>query len=278
MLRFLILALSLGSGALATTFMLNYNDVGGAVASVSEPMRDSPMKDVLVAGYDLTHGDVLAAGSLHWQSWPESAVSSAFLVREERPEATTDFEGKYVRGGFSAGEPIRMERLAHKNARLLSTNLPAGHRAVALRVSAESTAGGFVLPNDRVDVLLTATEVSEGGSKAASRVIARNVLVLAIDQLSGSTESDPVIGSTATLELAEWQVEVVLAAAASGMLSLALRSSADQHLVEAEPEPEPEFVASRLVPDPPASAPVTAALPRTIRVRRGIEVETVVLQ
>jgi len=275
MLRFVILALSLGAGALATAFLFNHEDVGGAGADTTEPVVIVSMRDVLVAGSDLAHGDIVTAGALRWQSWPESAVSGALLVREEQPEAPTDLTGKFVRGGFSAGEPIRMDRLAEIDARLLSSSLPAGRRAVALRVSAESTAGGFVLPNDRVDVLLTATEDGDRGSRAASRIIARNVRVLAIDQLVDSIEADAVIGSTATLELAEQQVEAVLAAAATGLLSLALRSVADHHLIE----PEPEVITPQLAPAPApaAAAPVPPVLPRTIRVRRGTEVESVIL-
>lgn len=273
MLRFAILALSLVSGALATFFLMNDGNTGEAAAYVAEPVAAVSMGEVLVAASDLAHGDVVTAGALHWQSWPESALSSAFVLRADQPEAATDLAGKFVRGGFATGEPIRMDRLVAGDARLLSSALPAGRRAVALRVSAESTAGGFVLPNDRVDVLLTAINDTDRGG-AASRVIARNVRVLAIDQLVDSSDAGAVIGSTATLELAERQVEAVLAAAASGLLSLALRSSADHHLIE----PEPEVVATRPQPAPVVAASVPEPVQRTIRVRRGTEVETVALQ
>lgn len=274
MLRLAILALSLASGALATFFMFDDGDVGGAVANVAEPRAAVLMQEVLVATSDLALGDVISSEALQWQAWPETAVNSAFVVRTARPEARAELAGRYVRGSFSAGEPIRPERLAEVDARLLSANLPAGRRAVALRVSAESTAGGFVLPNDRVDVLLTTTEASGGGNRSASTVIARNVRVLAIDQLSGSSDAGAVIGSTATLELAERQVEAVLAAAASGMLSLALRSVADHHLLETGPE----IIAMQTTPAPSAADPAPEIAPRTVRVRRGIEVETVILR
>lgn len=274
MLRSAILVLSLGAGGLATFLMASDNDAGGAVAHVAEPVVATPIQEVLVASSDLSQGDVVTEGVLHWQAWPESAVSSAYVVRTARPEAQAELAGRFVRGSFAPGEPIRPERLAEADARLLSSGLPAGRRALALRVSAESTAGGFVLPNDRVDVLLTATEASDHGSRAASRVIARNVRVLAIDQLADSADAGAVIGTTATLELAERQVEAVLAVAASGLLSLALRSAADHHLLE----PDPEVIALNTPPAPRAAAMVPTDVPRTIRVRRGTEVETVTLQ
>ncbi|NYS25495.1 Flp pilus assembly protein CpaB [Rhodobacteraceae bacterium 2376] len=274
MMRFAILVLSLGSGSLATALMIDSGDSGQAVASITEPEIAVPMREVLVAGTDLAHGDVVTSNTVRWQSWPEFAVGSALLVRDELPDAPTELTGKFVRGGFSAGEPIRIERLVENDARLLSSNLPEGRRALALRVSAESTAGGFVLPNDRVDVLLTSTENTDGRRGAASRVIARNIRVLAIDQLVDRADADAVVGNTATLELAEGQVEVVLAAAASGMLSLALRSAADHHLIE----PEPEVSPIREEAVPLASVAEPKDLPRTVRVRRGTEVETVAFQ
>jgi pilus assembly protein CpaB len=275
MLRFAIFALSLGAGILATVFMFKDEDVSAAVALVPEPVEAAPMAEVLVAAYDLAQGDVLTERSVYWHPWPETAVSSAFIIRTDRPDAPLELTGRFVRGPFIAGEPIRPERLASVDARLLSSNLPAGRRAVALRVSAESTAGGFVLPNDRVDVLLTATEETTSGSRAASRIIARNVRVLAIDQLVESAEADAVIGSTATLELAERQVEAVLAAAASGMLSLALRSAADHQLIEQDPEPP--HIPRQVAVAPTAPMPVALEAPKTVRMRRGTQLETVTL-
>jgi len=272
MLRALILVVSLGSGALATALMPSADDFGEALASVAEPAAVLSTDDVLVAASDLTPGETLTDASYYWQPWPDNAPGGAVIRRTVRPDAMNELAGLVARDGFAAGEPIRMERLTETQARLLSSALPAGRRAVALRVSAESTAGGFVLPNDRVDVLLT---VSGGGSaNSISRIIARNVRVLAIDQLLDRAEADSVVGSTATLDLSELQVEAVLAASASGMLSLALRSVADHDLVE--PDPLTEIA---LEPAPAVAVqPVVEQAPRTIIVRRGTEVEIATLQ
>lgn len=236
MLRSAILLLSLSSGLFAAFLMFNSSD-GRGVAVASEPVEVAPMQEVLIAAADLVHGEILTESSVYWQPWPESAINGALVTRAAQPDAVSSVIGRYVRGNFSAGEPIRLERLAEVDSRLLSASLPSGQRAVALRISAESTAGGFVLPNDRVDVVLTVSENTDQGRRPASRVIARNVRVLAIDQLVDPADADPLIGSTATLELGERQVEVVLAAAASGMLSLALRSAADHQLQEPDPDP-----------------------------------------
>jgi pilus assembly protein CpaB len=109
--------------------------------------------------------------------------------------------------------------------------LPSGKRAVAVRISADSSAGGFILPNDRVDVLLTTG--TPGKSENFTRTILRNVPVLAIDQaIDDQTKNEKrgnpvVIGKTATLELDPSQVEILIASQATGGISLALRSVAD---------------------------------------------------
>jgi pilus assembly protein CpaB len=107
-----------------------------------------------------------------------------------------------------------------------------GKRAVAVRISAENSVGGFVLPNDRVDVLLTIAP--SGKSEHFTRTILRNVPVLAIDQTvddrinnEKSRGNAVVIGKTATLELDPSQVEILVSSEATGTISLALRSAAD---------------------------------------------------
>jgi pilus assembly protein CpaB len=106
----------------------------------------------------------------------------------------------------------------------LSAILPSGKRAAAVRVTAQSTAGGFILPNDRVDVVHTGAS----GDNTVSQTILRNIRVLAIDQTVEERDGERVVvGKTATLELDPAQVEIITAAETSGTVSLALRSMAD---------------------------------------------------
>src|SRR5690606_16094046 len=107
--------------------------------------------------------------------------------------------------------------------------LPPGKRAVAIRVSAEKTAGGFILPNDRVDVIHTITRPGEAGAPgtSASRTILKNIRVLAVDQIANDPKGQAVVGKTATLELSPTQAEAVATGQIAGVLSLALRSVAD---------------------------------------------------
>jgi pilus assembly protein CpaB len=186
------------------------------------------MQDVLVAAGDLQPAQTLTKENLRWQPWPQDALNSVYLTRSSRPDAIETLVGTVIRNRIAAGEPIRQENLTPRHAGYLATVLPPGKRAMAVRISAESTAGGFILPNDRVDVL------HNDGKSPLSRTILGNVRVLAIDQVVDDTTKTEngkanVIGKTATLELDPSQTEILNAAQAAGTLALSLRSAADNN-------------------------------------------------
>jgi pilus assembly protein CpaB len=116
--------------------------------------------------------------------------------------------------------------------------LPTGMRAVSTEISPETGAGGFILPNDRVDVILSKHEKNPdnrgGGSDVVnSEIILTNIRVLAIDQAPKEKDGqNAVVGKTVTLELKPEQTETLARARQSGTLSLALRSIADVNIVE----------------------------------------------
>jgi pilus assembly protein CpaB len=98
-----------------------------------------------------------------------------------------------------------------------------GMRAVSIPITTESGAGGFILPNDRVDVILT-VQVSEQPKSYGARTFLHDVRVLAVDQTyTQDKDHQTVLAKTATLELSPQQAETVEAAASSGTVSLALR-------------------------------------------------------
>jgi pilus assembly protein CpaB len=135
-----------------------------------------------------------------------------------------------VRAPFVAGEPIREVKLVNaKGSGFMAAILPAGMRAISTQISAETGAGGFILPNDRVDVILTPRGGRDSDKNGgASETILRNVRVLAIDQtIEEKNGLKVVVGKTATLELAPGQTETLALSQQLGVLSLALRSIAD---------------------------------------------------
>lgn len=229
----LFIALVAGGGAAWIAFAMRGGDT--AVVTVLPEKTPAALRDVLVASGDLLPGHVVTKDSMRWQAWPESAMHSTYISRVARPDAQERLVGSIIRGSVMAGEPVREERLAPPNAGLLSSILRPGRRAVAVRITAENTAGGFILPNDRVDVLHTvgSRDKPEGQKGYSTRTILTNITVLAIDQTLDDRQKDDkkakpaAIGKTATLELYPRQAEMLAAAEAAGSLSLALRSAAD---------------------------------------------------
>jgi pilus assembly protein CpaB len=225
LLRIILLIGALGAGGVAAWLV---------VASRPEPVTKVVVEpgpatvDVLVAAGDLLPAQTITKESLRWQPWPQNAMNSVYLTKTSRPDAIDALAGAVIRNRMVAGEPIREENLTPRHSGYLATVLPSGKRAMAVRVSAESTAGGFILPNDRVDVL------HSDGKSPVSHTILSNVRVLAIDQVVDETEKKEnsksnVIGKTATLELDPAQTEILTAAQAAGTLSLSLRSAADNN-------------------------------------------------
>jgi pilus assembly protein CpaB len=138
-----------------------------------------------------------------------------------------------AKGDFVAGEPIREAKLIKANGSgFMAALLPSGMRAISTEISPETGAGGFILPNDRVDVLLTRrdreAEKATGIEAHISETILTDVRVLAIDQtIEEKNGQRVVVGKTATLELAPRQAETLAVSRQRGTLSLALRSLID---------------------------------------------------
>lgn len=230
MLRIIILLFALGSGGFAAWLAMGASEEPAATpAAVTEPRRE-PSTEILVAGAEIASGTVLDESLLRWQPWTGGEVPAVFISRALRPQAPEALNGSLVRGEFVAGEPIREDKLAKPGAGFLSGQLPAGKRAIAVRVTAESTAGGFILPNDRVDLIHTIVEPdqSDGRGRVSSRAVVSNVRVLAVDQtVSEGAGGTSVVGKTATLEVEPEQIPIIAMAEASGTVSLALRAAAD---------------------------------------------------
>jgi pilus assembly protein CpaB len=192
-----------------------------------------PTTDVLVASGNIASGSVLAPENVRWEPWPQPNLNESFITRDKRPDAMSELSGTFVNTPFVAGEPIREARLAATNVNLLSNKLASGKRAVAVKVTAESTAGGFILPGDRVDVIRTATRNgADGAARSDSQIIITNARVLAVDQTASQSAEGTALGKTATLELTPTEAEEIISAEASGMLSLALRAVADHYQSE----------------------------------------------
>ncbi len=198
-----------------------------------EPVAQLETAEVLVANTEIGMGYLVSAQDLRWQTWPAAAAGS-FIRKNERPDAIDQLAGSIARAPVSEGEPIREAKLIKANGSgYMAAILPTGMRAVSTDISPETGAGGFILPNDHVDVILSRrdkdAEQANGGTEVhVSETILSNVRVLAIDQtVEEKNGQRVVVGKTATLELSPRQSEHLSLAHQLGTLSLALRSLVD---------------------------------------------------
>ena len=171
---------------------------------------------------------------MQWQAWPASAAGGNFIRKTDRPDAIENrFPARSRARLSSTGEPIREAKLVNaKGSGFMAAILPSGMRAVSTQISPETGAGGFILPNDHVDVILTRrdreAEKATGAEVHVSETILNNIRVLAIDQtVEEKNGQKVVVGKTATLELTPRQAETLALAQQLGTLSLALRSITD---------------------------------------------------
>ena len=150
-----------------------------------------------------------------------------------QPGAIESLAGSIARYPFVNGEPIREAKLVNaKGSGFMAAILPSGMRAISTQISPETGAGGFILPNDHVDVILTRrdkdADKAAGGDTHSSEIILTNIRVLAIDQNVQEKDGQKVvIGKTATLALTPRQTETLAVSQQLGTLSLALRSITD---------------------------------------------------
>jgi len=230
--RLLVLAVAAGA-AIAAGFV--------AKNMVSHPVQQTVVRDmqpqmkldqVLVASQDIgVGGDV--GNSVRWQEWPSGAVTTGYILRSREPDAISSIKGTTARMPMLAGEPIRREKLIGAGQSLMSSILPSGMRAVATQISADTSAGGFILPNDYVDVIMTRRvpdPSKPGGTTFDTETILQNIRVLAIDQTIQEDDkgNKVTVGKTATLELTPEQAEIItVAQQMSDRLTLALRSIKD---------------------------------------------------
>src|SRR3954471_13866577 len=179
--RIVVLTIALGAGGIAAFLARSAGDT----APAPQPVAQLATVDVLVAKNEIGLGQSVKPDDLVWQTWPASSASGNFIKRSDRPEANKQIAGMIARAPFIAGEPIREPKLVRADGSgFMAAILPTGMRAVSTEISAETGAGGFILPNDRVDVILTKREKAQasGSDVVNSEIILPNVRVLAIDQ------------------------------------------------------------------------------------------------
>ncbi len=214
---------------------------GGQSARLAAPVAaqkpEPDVDQVLVAARDLPMGAVVGEDAFGWQPWPKAGLSEEMISRSTSADAVREMNGSMIRSDLLRGEPIRREKLVKAGAGgFMSAVLPSGKRAVAIKIDngGDTSAGGFIVPGDRVDVVRLARDdeatKARGVEVVTAETVLVNVRVLAIGQnIEEQNGKKVVTGANATLELEPDQVNLIVLAqhASAGGLDLALRSLAD---------------------------------------------------
>jgi pilus assembly protein CpaB len=229
-------------------------------AAVAAPSAEpgKPMTQVLVAKRDLPIGTRLVAGDVAWQAWPSDAVNGAFITNGAAPakpdgkveeakaavagaadqmiggDPAKVVDGAIVRDPILTGEPITNRKIVRGGeGGYLSVVLSPGKRAMSVPVTSDTAAGGFILPGDRVDVLMTregAPSSPDGamGKMIVAETVLQNIRVLALDQSTAADkDAKSIVAATATLEVAPNDAEALARAKAMGPVILSLRAYTD---------------------------------------------------
>lgn len=244
------LAVAFGTAAGVLVYVDRTRPVPEVDAAAVESEPEPALVWVLVAQRALPARHQIAAGDIGWTEWPEAQVQPFFTVSADGAAPIDDLQGLFTNRAYSPGEPLDLGALSTDRVERLSDRVTPGMRAVALAVSAETTAGGFVKVDDFVDIIRV--DGAEDGARDGT-VILENVRVLAVGASMGDlagldgTQTPDTVGSnpgTVTVELTPQQAGVLAAADYDGRLALALRTRGDT-------APVPPPAAPEAPPSPP---------------------------
>lgn len=237
-MRIIILAVAAVAAVLAALLVRNATSSSAPTEAAEAPVErivevEVAEQKVLVAKSDLRVGTLMTPEDFKWADWPERTINPNYFTEELAPDAIEQLTGSVVRTALFEDEPIMPQKIVQKGETgFMAALLRPGWRAISVEISPESASAGFILPDDRVDVIMTQiVEVDTGNGKddyTYTETILQNVRILAIDQTFTTIDGMPTMtGSTATMELTPEQAERIATASRSGALSLTLRSVAD---------------------------------------------------
>ena len=226
-----ILILGIGFVAAIVAAVLAVNLTSSEPNTVRKVVRTPTIKTtkILVTKKRLKRGDAVREKDLAWADWPSASVTDRHITKAKKPKALSEYAGTRVRIGMEKGDPAHGSKFIGKGQGFLASVLTKGMRAVSTKVSPGTAAGGFILPDDRVDLMMTRT-IGEGEDEEyKTEPVLTNIRVLAIDQIVQEKDGQSVVvGKTATLELNDEQVRILtIAQQVADRMTLALRSLSD---------------------------------------------------
>lgn len=200
--------------------------VRGLLAA-QRPGNTGATQMVVVAATPILSGVTLKPEMIKLVRYPADAVpAGAFQSNDQLFDKAAPI--RVTSRAIAQNVPVLPSDLSGPGAKAtLSAVIPAGMRAVSLRSSDVAGVGGFVLPGDRVDILLT-RDVGKGeAAKTVTQVLSQNALVLGVDQVSDQTADKPIVAKAVTVEVTPDEAQTISLGQSVGQLSLALRQTAD---------------------------------------------------
>ena len=236
-----LVVLLLAAGAAGVVALMVRGFVGGGTKQAEARVAPQPVEisRVLVAATRLEPGKPVSPDQVRWEPWPSKAIDASFIRQSGTISASSLVEGMIVRAPMVEGEPVTYAKIVKaQGGGFMAATIAPGMRAVSIPVSVASVVGGFVLPNNRVDIILTVV-TNDTPKRGITKTVLNDVRVLAIDQAADNHEQKAVSDvKTVTLELTPEQARTVASAQAMGMLSLALRSLGDDDQKTASADPK----------------------------------------
>lgn len=229
-------------------------------------LTDSPeLVKVVVASQDIAFGAAITAQSLTTIAWPAEARPGGTFTEYDALLPETGQPPRRARRAISQGEPIHDSKISKFGEKVtIVQSLSPNHRAMAIKVSAETAVGGFVTPGDSVDILLTQGR----GTDLKTVTILQNARVIGVDQDANEETDTPGVARTVTVEVTPEEGQRLALAQRAGTLSLTLRT------LDAPDEEVPldsiglRDVLRNLPPAEEGAKPVR----KTVLIRRGTEV------
>jgi len=234
-----LVVLLLAAGAAGVVALLVRGFVGGGTKQAEARVAPAPVEiaRVLVAATRLDPGKPVTPDQVRWQAWPVRSIDSSFIRQSGTTTSASIVDGAVVRAPMVEGEPVTFAKIVKSGSSgFMAATIAPGMRAVSIPVSVASVAGGFILPNNRVDIILTVM-TNDTPRRGLTRTVLNNVRVLAIDQATENKDQKAVSDvKTVTLELSPEQARTMATAQAMGSLSLALRGLGDDQTAAADPQ------------------------------------------
>lgn len=222
---------------------------------------------IMIAAQDIPFGESISVDMLRVRPWPREALPEGAFSNPEDLIPTNGQDPRRARASIFQGQPIIASHVSEfgEKVTIVNTLSPNG-RAVAITVSAQTAAGGFVTPGDYVDIVLT----RGGGEDLRAVTILQNIRVIAVDQDANEQSDAPRTSRTVTVDVTPQQGQALAIAQSAGQLSLMLRDfNADTD------EPLRTLRLSDVLLEETPELEENAVPARTITVRRGMAVETI---